>query len=122
MQSAERRSITGHRAGVSIRGTSKSLVRRSAVTELVESPRVRRSKIGPSGWKRLEPYYDKVEYEIGVSGKAGNINGKIDPAGNVHEGPRQRDYPMPPLRGSDFSELMADAARKLRWKPFRPPA
>ncbi len=29
---------------------------------------------------------------------------------------------MPPLRGSDFSEHMAEAARKLGWKPFRAPA
>ncbi len=76
----------------------------------------------PLGYDDLEPFYDKIEYEIGVSGKAGNIQGRIDPAGNVYEGPRQREYPMPPLRGSDFSELMADAARKLGWKPFRAPA
>jgi gluconate 2-dehydrogenase alpha chain len=76
----------------------------------------------PLTYDDLEPFYDKVEYEIGVSGKAGNIQGRIDPVGNVYEGPRQREYPMPPLRGSDFSELMADAARKLGWKPFRAPA
>ena len=29
---------------------------------------------------------------------------------------------MPPLRGTDFSEHMAEAARKLGWKPFRAPA
>lgn len=76
----------------------------------------------PLSYDELEPFYDKVEYEIGVSGKGGNIQGRLDPAGNVFEGPRQREYPMPPLRGSDFSELMADAARKLGWKPFRAPA
>ena len=52
----------------------------------------------PFGYEELEPYYDKVEYEIGVSGQAGNINGTIDPRGNIFEGPRKRDYPMPPLR------------------------
>ena len=52
----------------------------------------------PFGYDELEPYYDKVEWETGVSGKAGNIKGTIDPRGNVFEGPRQRDYPMPPLR------------------------
>ena len=35
----------------------------------------------PFGYEELEPYYEKVEYEIGVSGKAGNLNGKVDPAG-----------------------------------------
>ena len=44
------------------------------------------------------------------------------PNGNIYEGPRQREYPMPPLRGSEFSEHMAEAARKLGWKPFRAPA
>ena len=53
----------------------------------------------PFGYDELEPYYDKVEYEVGVSGQAGNINGTIDPRGNIFEGPRKRDYPMPPLRG-----------------------
>ena len=72
----------------------------------------------PFGLDELEPYYDKVEYEIGISGKAGNINGKIDPRGNIFEGPRKREYPMPPLRGTDFTERMAGAARKLGWSVF----
>ena len=40
----------------------------------------------PFGLEELEPYYDKVEYEIGVSGKAGNIKGTIDQRGNTFEG------------------------------------
>ncbi|HXA65037.1 MAG TPA: GMC family oxidoreductase [Bryobacteraceae bacterium] len=76
----------------------------------------------PLGYDDLEPYYDIVEHEVGVSGKAGNLQGKLDPAGNVHEGPRQREYPMPPLRGSGFTDHMAEVARQLGWKPFRPPA
>ena len=76
----------------------------------------------PLSYDDLEPFYEKIEYEIGVSGKAGNLQGRLDPGGNIYEGPRQRDYPMPPLRSCDFSEHMADAARKLGWKPFRPPA
>jgi gluconate 2-dehydrogenase alpha chain len=76
----------------------------------------------PLTYDELEPYYDSVEHEIGVSGKAGNIQGAVDPAGNVYEGPRRREYPMPPLRSTGFTELMYDAAKKLGWKPFRPPA
>jgi gluconate 2-dehydrogenase alpha chain len=76
----------------------------------------------PFGLEELEPYYDKVEYEIGVSGQAGNIKGKIDSRGNTFEGPRAREYPMPPLRGTSFTEMMADAARKLGWRPFPGPA
>src|SRR6201997_1269288 len=76
----------------------------------------------PFGLEELEPYYDKVEYEIGVSGKAGNINGKIDAQGNIFEGRRQREYPMPPLRSTGFIDLMAAAARTLGWHPFPGPA
>ncbi len=64
----------------------------------------------PFGYDEMEPYYDKVEYEVGVSGKAGNIKGKLDPAGNIFEGPRQREYPMPALRGTGFTDLLDTTA------------
>ena len=76
----------------------------------------------PFGLEELEPYYDKVEYALGVSGQAGNVGGKIDARGNVFEGPRARPYPMPPLRGTEFTELMAAGARSLGWHPFPGPA
>lgn len=76
----------------------------------------------PFGLEELEPYYDKVEYELGVSGKAGNLNGTIDPGGNIFEGPRKREYPMPPLRATDFTDRMAAAARALGWHAFPGPA
>jgi gluconate 2-dehydrogenase alpha chain len=76
----------------------------------------------PFGLEELEPYYDRVEREIGVSGKAGNINGAIDRGGNIFEGPRRREYPMPPLRSTGFTEMMSAAARKLGWHPFPGPA
>ena len=76
----------------------------------------------PFGLEELEPYYEKVEYEIGVSGKAGNLGGKLDPSGNIFEGPRKREYPMPPLRGTGFVDLMTASARGLGWHPFPGPA
>jgi gluconate 2-dehydrogenase alpha chain len=76
----------------------------------------------PFGLEELEPYYDLVEREIGVSGKAGNINGRIDRGGNIFEGPRRREYPMPPLHGTGFTEMMATAARGLGWHAFPGPA
>jgi len=76
----------------------------------------------PFGLEELEPYYDRVEHEIGVSGQAGNLNGTIDQRGNIFEGARRRDYPMPPLRGTEFTERMATAARRLAWHPFPGPA
>src|SRR5262245_35982198 len=35
----------------------------------------------PLTYDELEPYYDLVEYEIGVSGKARNLQGVVDPRG-----------------------------------------
>lgn len=76
----------------------------------------------PFGYDELEPYYDRVERTVGVSGKAGNINGNIDPAGNIFEGPRSREYPMPALRSSPFTERMSSAARRMGSNPFQGPA
>jgi gluconate 2-dehydrogenase alpha chain len=76
----------------------------------------------PFGYDELEPFYDKVEWEIGVSGQAGNIKGKADTRGNVFEGPRQREYPMPPLRWTGFIERMAASAKSLGWHAFPGPA
>ena len=76
----------------------------------------------PVTYQQLEPYYDKVEYAIGVAGKAGNIRGTLDRAGNIFESPRQREYPMPPLRGAGFSDHMGEAAKRLGWHSYFPPA
>jgi gluconate 2-dehydrogenase alpha chain len=76
----------------------------------------------PFGLDELEPYYDKVEYEVGISGQAGNIGGAIDRRGNIFEGARKRGYPMPPLRSTEFTERMTAAARRLGWNPFPGPA
>ncbi len=76
----------------------------------------------PLTYEDLEPFYDITEYEIGVSGKAGNLKGAIDPAGNVFEGPRQREYPMPPLRSTDFTELVTAAARSVGFHAHMSPA
>ena len=76
----------------------------------------------PLGLAELEPFYDAVEYEIGVSGKAGNIGGKIDPTGNIFEGPRAREYPMPPLRSTEYLDGMTAAAGRLGLHPYAAPA
>jgi gluconate 2-dehydrogenase alpha chain len=76
----------------------------------------------PFGLEELEPYYDKVEYAVGVSGQAGNVKGVIDARGNVYEGARARPFPMPPLRGTEFTDLMGRTAARLGWHPFPGPA
>jgi gluconate 2-dehydrogenase alpha chain len=55
---------------------------------------------------------------LGVSGKAGNLNGELDPTGNVLEGWRSKEYPLPPLRRSGFAEMMDRAARDLGHHPY----
>jgi len=47
----------------------------------------------PVSYDELEPYYDRFEKLCGVSGRAGNLRGRIVPGGNVFEGPRQSEYP-----------------------------
>lgn len=76
----------------------------------------------PFGYEELEPFYDLVEYTVGVSGQAGNVLGDIDRRGNIFEGERRWPYPMQPLRASPFTELMGAAARRLDWNPFQGPA
>jgi gluconate 2-dehydrogenase alpha chain len=76
----------------------------------------------PLGYEELERFYDRVEHEIGVSGQAGNVRGRIDPRGNKYEGPREREFPMPPLRWTAFHDRLAEAARGLGWHPFPGPA
>ena len=76
----------------------------------------------PFTYAELEPYYDKVEYAVGISGQAGNVQGNINPAGNIFEGARNREYPMRPLRASPFTDIMGMAARNLGWNPFQGPA
>jgi gluconate 2-dehydrogenase alpha chain len=66
----------------------------------------------------LEPYYDKFEYLCGISGQAGNVQGKIQPGGNPFEGPRARAYPLPPLKRSYATVLFDKAAKEIGLKPF----
>lgn len=75
----------------------------------------------PVSYAELEPYYDRFEYMCGVSGKAGNIAGQIQPGGNPFEGARQRDYPNPPLPQSHASALFDTASRALGHHPFPTP-
>jgi gluconate 2-dehydrogenase alpha chain len=75
----------------------------------------------PLSYAELEPYYDRAEYELGVSGKAGNLQGRKLDGGNVFEAPRRRDYPLPPLL-ADQSGINFDAgANKLGYHPFATP-
>ena len=66
----------------------------------------------PITYGDLEPYYTKVEWEIGVSGLAGAS--PFDP-------PRSKPYPMPPLPVKSSGVIFERAARQLGWHPFPAP-
>jgi gluconate 2-dehydrogenase alpha chain len=76
----------------------------------------------PITYDDLEPFYDAVDYDIGVSGKAGNLNGEQIEGGNVFEGPRSREYPLPPLTTSIAGDLFAKTAADMGYHPFPQPA
>jgi len=69
----------------------------------------------------LEPYYDRAEYELGVSGKAGNVQGRKIEGGNWFEAPRKREYPLPPLLDDQAGIWFNAAAKKLGYHPFPTP-
>jgi choline dehydrogenase-like flavoprotein len=58
----------------------------------------------PFGYDELEPYYTKVEWEVGVSGLAGT---------HPNEPRRSRPYPMPPMPVKSSGVLFERGARKL---------
>jgi choline dehydrogenase-like flavoprotein len=60
----------------------------------------------PFGYEELEPYYTRVDWEIGVSGTPG----PQDP-------PRSRPYPMPPLPVKSSGVLFERGARAMGWNP-----
>jgi len=66
----------------------------------------------PISYADLEPYYTKVEWEIGVSGLAGSS--PFDP-------PRSKPYPMPPLPVKGNGVVFERACRKLGYHPYPAP-
>jgi gluconate 2-dehydrogenase alpha chain len=72
-------------------------------------------------YDELEPYYDRFEKVAGISGKAGNLNGKKDNRGNIHEAPRKNEYPLPPLEKSLAGELFETAAHAKGYNAFPRP-
>ncbi|PYR98513.1 MAG: GMC family oxidoreductase [Acidobacteria bacterium] len=75
----------------------------------------------PLTYADLEPFYDRAEYELGVSGKAGNLQGRKIDGGNPFEAPRRREYPLPPLFVDQAGAIFEAAARKLGHHPFSTP-
>jgi choline dehydrogenase-like flavoprotein len=66
----------------------------------------------PVGYEDLEPFYEKAEWEIGVSG---------DASGNPFQGRRGKPFPMPPLAPNRDFEVLKPAAGRLGLHPFHVP-
>jgi gluconate 2-dehydrogenase alpha chain len=73
-------------------------------------------------YAEMEPYHDLFERLFGISGKAGNINGRIQPGGNPFEAPRRGEYPQPPLEITEGGMIFKHTVEGLGYKPFPTPA
>jgi choline dehydrogenase-like flavoprotein len=63
----------------------------------------------PISHQDLEPYYEKAEWEIGVSG---------DDSNNIFRAPRRHPLPMTPLPPNREYEILKPAAQRLGLHPF----
>lgn len=63
----------------------------------------------PISYDDLEPYYEKAEWEMGVSG---------DDTNNIFKGPRKKALPMPPLAPNKEYQVLRPAAERLGLHPF----
>ena len=63
----------------------------------------------PITYDDLEPFYEKAEWEMGVSG---------DVAPDPFHAPRRRGLPMPPLPPNREYEILKPAALRKGWHPF----
>jgi gluconate 2-dehydrogenase alpha chain len=70
----------------------------------------------------LEPHYDRFEYLLGTSGKAGNLEGQIQPGGDPFESPRSREYPTPPMKEHYQGAMFRKAATGLGYHPYPQPS
>jgi choline dehydrogenase-like flavoprotein len=66
----------------------------------------------PIAYEDLEPYYERVEWAMGVCGPAGQ---------RPHDGPRRRGYPMPPIEPNAAEAVLARGARALGIAAAAPP-
>lgn len=66
----------------------------------------------PISYNDLEPFYEKVEWEIGVSG---------DDTPNPFAPPRRKDYPMPAFGHNREARILEAAAKRLGHHPFSIP-
>jgi len=66
----------------------------------------------PISYEDLEPFYEKAEWEIGVSG---------DDSQNLFAPPRKKLQPMPPFTHNKEASILKEAALRLGYHPFSLP-
>ncbi len=66
----------------------------------------------PIAYNELEPFYERAEWEIGVSGSD---------EGNQFQAPRRKGYPMPALRPTKAHGVLKKGAEALGWSVFSTP-
>lgn len=66
----------------------------------------------PISYDDLEPYYDRAEWELGVSG---------DGEANIYQAPRRRGYPMPPMPPNEEKPILERGAAAIGINTFPPP-
>lgn len=75
------------------------------------------------GYGELEPYHDLFEKLFGISGRAGNLRGVIQPGGNPFEAPRQNPYPQAPLEPTEAGQIFSEiVTREFGYRPYPSPA
>ncbi len=67
----------------------------------------------PISYEDLEPYYERVEWEIGVAG---------DGIASARYWPRRTGFPMPPLPLNKQGQVLRAGASKLGWETLPIPA
>jgi gluconate 2-dehydrogenase alpha chain len=73
-------------------------------------------------YDEFENYYWRAEQLMGISGKAGNLRGQLIEGGNIFEGPRQHEYPTPPLTVTYTMGFFHKAALEKGYHPYPLPA
>lgn len=114
-----------HWTGVANRYPEDTFVIKSAIKERFPADKIPENlsvQDWTMTWKDIEPYYTKVEELMGIGGKAGNLQGKKVPGGNVFEGPRSKEYPVRPHLQNYAMQVFEKAARELGYNPYINPA
>ena len=71
----------------------------------------------PIGYDDLAPFYDEVEYRVGIQGDVEQM-----PARTLEQAPRRRQFVMPPNPTGYAASLLAEGAARLGYQAYPYPA